>query len=405
MRVLHICESLQGGAGKAVYRLHEALLRNGVESRVLTRNAGGNVLEVYTYTQQEPLKKQLIKKVKEKTGLGRSLTDMYEERWMKLKPGSVTETFTFPVTEYRIEDHPLTGWAEIIHLHWVSKFLNWPSFFKKINKPIAWTIHDTNTLNGGFHYLLEQELDENKNILAFNKELLELKKNSIANFANKMIFIAPSNWMLSNLKHSHFNAKKAVQIFYTIQPGIYKNRDRQKHREIFGIPENKKCILIMLDERSWKGIDMLAQFFSHYENKEACLVVLRSHHSLHFKTKLDIIYVESIGNELLLALLYNSVDLFVTASVEDNLPNTVIESICCGTPVAAFPIGGMTDLVEPGQNGYLAESVNAESLGKAIDKAISKTWDHNAIMHAAHRKFDGDKIAAQHIEIYKELLQ
>ena len=37
---------------------------------------------------------------------------------------------------------------------------------------------------------------------------------------------------------------------------------------------------------------------------------------------------------------------FYCPSIEDNLPNTVVESMSCGTPVAAFNIGGMPDMIE-----------------------------------------------------------
>jgi glycosyltransferase involved in cell wall biosynthesis len=404
MKVLHICESLRGGAGKAVYRLHEALLNQGIESRILTRNPGEYVLEVYTYNLQEPLKKLIVKKIRSRIGNAIDPESIYIQKWQEARAGSRSETFTFPVSTNRVEDHALIGWADIIHLHWTSGFLNWPTFFSAINKPLAWTVHDTNTLNGGFHYLLEMKLEENRKLKELNEELLELKKQSFSRFKNKLMLIAPSTWMLDNIRHSFFKNNKSTQILYTIQPHIFRNRNRYKFREAFDIPENKKCILIMLEERIWKGLDILEKFFLRYKDPDVHLVVLRSHQSLKFNTNLPITYIERIHQELLLSLLYNSVDLFITASLEDNLPNTVIESICCGTPVVAFRIGGMTDLIEHGQNGFLADKVTAESIGSCIEKALAESWDHDVISIAAHTKFDSHKIAASHIEVYKELL-
>jgi glycosyltransferase involved in cell wall biosynthesis len=85
--------------------------------------------------------------------------------------------------------------------------------------------------------------------------------------------------------------------------------------------------------------------------------------------------VHSLGyldHERTMALAYNAADVVVHPAPVDNLPNTVMESIACGTPVVAFPTGGIPDMVRPGITGWLAEGLSSESLGVALDRALSE---------------------------------
>ena len=43
----------------------------------------------------------------------------------------------------------------------------------------------------------------------------------------------------------------------------------------------------------------------------------------------------------------------VLPSVEDNCPNVVLEAMAAGVPVAASSIGGIPDLIRPGETGAL----------------------------------------------------
>ncbi|TAE46946.1 MAG: hypothetical protein EAY69_07690, partial [Cytophagales bacterium] len=74
------------------------------------------------------------------------------QKYTKLLLKKKEVQFTFTESAYNILSHHLVKEADIIHLHWVAHFLDYASFFKKINKPVVWTLHDKNPLNGGFHY-------------------------------------------------------------------------------------------------------------------------------------------------------------------------------------------------------------------------------------------------------------
>ena len=103
--------------------------------------------------------------------------------------------------------------------------------------------------------------------------------------------------------------------------------------------------------------------------------------------------------------LYNAVNLFVTPSLDENLPNTIMEAMACGTPCVGFHIGGIPEMIGHKENGYVAQYQDAEDLAKGIawtienekglsDKAIDKVKSNYA----------NSIVAQQYTELYKNLL-
>ena len=73
-----------------------------------------------------------------------------------------------------------------------------------------------------------------------------------------------------------------------------------------------------------------------------------------------------IQDEQTLIELYNLADVFVAPSQQENYPNSVLEASACGTPVVAFRIGGIPDIVSHKESGYLAPYCDIEKLAAGI---------------------------------------
>jgi glycosyltransferase involved in cell wall biosynthesis len=104
---------------------------------------------------------------------------------------------------------------------------------------------------------------------------------------------------------------------------------------------------------------------------------------------------------------YNAADVFVAPSLEDNLPNTVMESLSCGTPVVAFNIGGMPDMVEHKVNGYLAEPQNKISLANGIMWVIENNNKEILSLNARKKitkNFTPEIVANLYMNFYKSLI-
>ena len=118
------------------------------------------------------------------------------------------------------------------------------------------------------------------------------------------------------------------------------------------------------------------------------------------------LYIEIIKSEAELAEVYSFADVFVLPSLEDNLPNMVMEALSCSTPVVAFDSGGITDMIEHKINGYLAGFMSAEDLAEGILFVLNGNSESLAL-HARKKiteNFSYDIIAEKHINLYKRLL-
>ena len=105
--------------------------------------------------------------------------------------------------------------------------------------------------------------------------------------------------------------------------------------------------------------------------------------------------------------LYNAVDLFVTPSLEENLPNTIMESLSCSTPCVGFEIGGIPEMIEHQKNGYLAEYKSADDLARGIYWCLWEA-DYESLAVNARQKvvdcYSEEAVANAYIQLYNELL-
>ena len=192
MKVVHISTSKHGGAGIAAFRIHEALNKFGeIDSYFLQRTENDDIVNNTYQIKAETKKENFLSKVKRR--LNRTNDLEYRNKRNEINKSRNFEIATFPESSFRIEDHPLIKDADIIHLHWVADFLNYPTFFKRIKKPIVWTLHDMNPFQGLFHYK-NDEINNEETLGDFDKKILKEKIKSIHKNKNINI-ITLCNWM------------------------------------------------------------------------------------------------------------------------------------------------------------------------------------------------------------------
>jgi glycosyltransferase involved in cell wall biosynthesis len=92
-----------------------------------------------------------------------------------------------------------------------------------------------------------------------------------------------------------------------------------------------------------------------------------------------------LKSERLLSFAYSAADVFVCPTREDNLPNVVLEAMACGTPIVAFSVGGLQDMVRPGVTGFLAPQGDVRSLRAAIESVISDDERRAQMSHECRR--------------------
>jgi glycosyltransferase involved in cell wall biosynthesis len=119
-------------------------------------------------------------------------------------------------------------------------------------------------------------------------------------------------------------------------------------------------------------------------------------------------FLGQLHDAITLALAYSAADVFVCPSRQENLPNTVLESLACGTPVVAFPVGGIPDMVEHGVNGWLAQAYDTAELARGISLLLNDAELRQRMGEAGRKKVEqtyaAPVIARRHIALYEEIL-
>jgi glycosyltransferase involved in cell wall biosynthesis len=385
-------KSWKGGAANACVRLHLGLLKSGIKSKLLLLDKGSlETPETYGLYQTEAT--LFCKRVLHHL--------WYKRPWKTFLRPTIQEGFHFPLTAHDISVHPLFHWADIFHLHWVSDYLDYPAFFKKTHKPVIWTLHDMEPFSGGNHYEFGFPAQAFKKLVESNTLL---KKNACAGVA--MHITAPSKWLTQKAARSEvFSAFPATCIPNGIDTCVFQPLDKNTSRKELGIPLDKKVLLFVAESAAIKrkGMDYLLEALPQLTNENLLLAFAgKGNQALNDNPK--VFPLGHISSEVRMTQAYSAADLFVIPSLEDNLPNTVLESLACGTPVAGFETGGIPDMVKDGFNGFLSSDKNAMSLAKVIDKAMQHPFDAEAIRKDAVNRFDLSVQTCAYVQLYQSLL-
>ena len=401
MKVVHVCTSDKGGAGIAAVRLHKALLAQGVESTFLSLYCSGTTPAHACYKTKS--KFTYFQRLKNKLGIPVLVS---EKNTIILKSFNANyEIFSFPDSDYEVEQHPLLKDADIINLHWVSGFLNYPTFFNAVKKPIVWTLHDMNPLLGGFHYMGDKVRNE-KAMGELEKSLMKIKENSY-NLSNINV-ITPSEWLFNEVKKSIFKNQNCQVIYNSLDMTVFKLQSVSVARQFFNLPENKIIMLFVAQDTGnfRKGFDLLKESLNNLHLSDDIVIVSVGAKSSQLNIPKNCIFIDTISDEKQMSLLYAAADLYILPSREDNLPNVMLESLSCGTPVIAFSNGGMKEIIKNGFNGFLADDCNAENLTDAISKGLQfiKEMNRSEISKDAETLFAPEIQSKAYIKLYQQLL-
>lgn len=418
MKVVHLNTSDFGGAAMAAIQLHEALLEKGVESDLLTLNKtrediprhsvvhpfqlGENAgLDKARYKARRALEKMGVVEDRHNTPDNKNLLDR--------PPGH--EIFTVPYSFFNVLDHPLVQAADVVHLHWVSYgMIDFGTFFRNCTKPIVWTLHDMNPFTGGCHHA--DDCTEYERTCGLCPQLKDprkahdywsYKQPALARVPKERIcLVAPSHWLEEKAIASSIFGGQGCEV---VPNGFNTEHYRMQRnaRQVLGLPADKKIILFnALDvSNPRKGMQYLLPALQGLKDENVLLVSIGGR-STPLPKGVGLHDPGFITSTEKLALYYSAADVFVLPSVAENLPNTISESLLCGTPVVAFRVGGIPEQVNP-DNGLLVERIGSSELASAIRTALAKAWDRRSISRNAALRYDRRSVAAEYQRIYGTL--
>lgn len=405
MKVLHIATMDQGGAGIAARRIHHALLRQGVESCMLvkTKQSDDDTVEAAqpNLDLYHPSSNSLVRKWEQvQRRRGKRLTRVEQYEWQMLRlDRQYGAAYTSPVSNFDLSQNLLVRQADVIHLHWVENFLDYPSFFAQVDKPIVWTIHDENVAYGGFHYSDEAERLKDPYSLIEN-DFLKIKRQALTDGLN-IHFVALSR-MMEQFYHdkgiaSHF----PVEVIHNgIEPDRFQLFDRDYCRQILGVSSDRKVLCFCASDinDTHKGLSILVKALEAM-NRSDITLVCAGKGSLP-QCSFPVMGIGAIANPRLLSVVYSASDLFVLPSLQEAFAQTPLEAMACGCPGVAFPCSGIDELVNE-TNGVKCADFSEKALADGIIKAMSRLYNRQDIREDAIARFNIDSIAQQYIDLYK----
>lgn len=382
MRVLIINTSERtGGAAIAANRLMEALKNNGVKATMLVRDKQTPQITVAaTGAKWLMAIRFLWERLMIWIATGFNKKDIWQVDIANAGT-NITKTQEFQQ-------------ADVIHLHWVNQgFLSLIDLKRILNsgKRVVITLHDMWYFTGICHYAGECEkyktschdcpmLKQKVLGVDFAERVFKKKQKIYGNAS--VTFVGCSKWMqqvaeTSSLTRGH----QVVSIPNAINTSLFCPFDKMAARKKIGLPEDRKLILFgsqrIDDER--KGFRYLVEACNRLQIKKPLLarqltVVVVGINSAVVKplVPFDVVTVDYVSDERSMVSLYNAVDLYVTPSLQDNLPNTIMEAMACGTPCVGFNVGGIPEMIDHKKTGYVASYKDAEDFAEGIAWTLSE---------------------------------
>ena len=380
MKVLHLAANdINGGAAIAGYRLHRGLLNSGIDSKMLVLYKKSDDPSVVQFCPSGNIFKR------QKRDIRARIIGWRNDKFIQKRLTNV-EAFSNAKTPHIEDVQEVLNDIDVINLHWTARFLDYGLLFGNLtgNIPIIWTLHDMHPFTGGCHYAGECDGFVRQCGMCPQLASTTTKDFSHANWKYKqkalseiedtsLNIVTPSKWLGQQSKASSlFSRFNHSVIPYGLDLDVYRPRDIGGLKDALKIPNNARVIGFVADSLSdaRKGFGILTQAMEMLKTENIYLVSIGNKPPV-ISNQVKHIHLGRIQNDGLMSLVYSLFDVFICPSQEDNLPNTVLESLSCGTPVVGFDIGGMPDMVEHGVTGFLAPNIDPIILASCIDEIFS----------------------------------
>ena len=413
MKVVLINSSdIEGGAARAAYRLHQGLQGIGVSSQMLVKNKKSGAPNVIC--SQNGIGNKFDKII---SIISNSPLRLYPERNRGIfSPQWLPDSLAAKVAKIQ---------PDIINLHWVCGGYMQIESVPKFNKPLVWTLHDMWAFTGGCHY--GEECDRYTKSCGSCPQLHSSKDSDLSRWVWQrkaqawknlnLTLVTPSHWLAECAKSSSLLQEYPVNVIANgLDPEVYKPMNRLLLRESLNLPPNKQLVLFGAmqgtDDR-WKGFPLLVPALqslskSGWQDKIELMVFGSSQPENPIDVGFKTHYLGRLEDESL-AKVYAAADVMVVPSRYEAFGQTASEALACGTPVVAFDVTGLKDIVDRQQNGYLAKPYETEDLARGIAWVLEDPERHQKLCRSARlkveEKFTLQVQARAYKNLYEEILQ
>lgn len=413
MKILHLNTSdISDGAARAVYRLHRGLVELGMDSNMLVQSKSISDYRIIGPRSNSAKVLAKLRSILDKTPL-----HCYPNRSETIfSPSWVPNLFPTKIRRHN---------PDIVHLHWIGGGFIPIEMLRKIKAPIVWTLHDMWAFTGGCHYdeWCGRYISECHScpMLGSSKrfDLAYLIWKRKVKFWQELplTLVTPSRWLAECVSVSKVLGHYSVEVIPNgLDLSLYKPTDKTQARDILGLPKNKKLVLfgaMMATNDTRKGFRLLQTALRKIAKLEdrtryAVLIFGSSEPKNPPDLGFEAYYFGRLHDDISLALLYSAADVFVLSSKQDNLPNTILETLACGTPSVAFNVGGTPDMIKHKINGYVAKPLDTDDLAAGIRWVLASKERHTGLSKEAREKavgsFDIKKVSMKYVKLYEDVI-
>ena len=410
MKVVHICTSLNGGAGLCAKRIIRATRAMGIDAKVIVAEGDNedewvDVFNVpYPWSKIWPIKKfQVLLNMY-------GLWPRYERFPHKInkelkKMDADRVCVTSPISRYKkLHEHPWIKDADIIHLQWVGNFLDYETFFKNVHTPIVWTIHDENPGLGGFHYTSWRD-SSTESFKKLERKLIAIKQEAYSHVENMML-VAISSMMKQYIMSNELLSRFPVRMIHNgIEADRFLKKDKQESRQQLEIPADAIVFTFVAENihEGRKGLKDLIEALEEIQIPNVHLYCLGRYDDILPESDLPVHCVGFVSDAATLSLYYSASDYFVIPSYQEAFAQTPMEAMACGTPVITYPCSGSGDLINE-SNGVICTDFSVNALVDGIRLAMTRKYDPSIIREDVIGRFAYDKIACQYLQLYEDVL-
>ena len=422
IKVLSVCTSLGGGAGRAAYRIHQGVRDLGVDSRMFVKNKHGNDISVISldeFVPANPLYKAFDwtrNKCKNK---------LQHFRWNRYPQRENIFMSDLRGTDLHGALRKLD--YDVLHLHWINnRFVSLKDLPK--NKPIVWTLHDSWPFCGICHYFFDCEGYKKRcgccPFLHSNDDhdlsYQIWKKKQMIYKDLDLHFVTPSRWLGDCAKRSSLIERFSVTVipncldineFRPLNEKEISPRWRNFQEKRFEKPFVLYGAMNAATDKR-KGFSNLLSALrllqeQNHDNGFELIVFGAAESELSMDVSIPIHYVGYVYDTHELVSLYNLASVMVVPSLTENLSCAIMESLSCGTPVVAFNIGGNGDMIEHQKNGYLAKELDDADLAEGILWCLENNKENQLGMAArkkVEREYTYESVSGRYGELYETVM-
>jgi glycosyltransferase involved in cell wall biosynthesis len=406
LKILHVNFSdTNGGAARAAYRLHIALIENGFRSEFLVcdkQKSDKNVIGPTSFLSKfwVQFRNELIQKL------------------LSLSKGSVYRSLA--ILPSRWVNFINESDADLVHLHWINGEMLSVKDISRIRKPIIWTLHDMWPFLGAEH-LTYSELPiyefgfKNKTVMQWlfepNYWTYAQKKNY---WKRPLQIVCPSQWLAQQASSSSIMQSWPITVIPNcLDLSVWKPISKDLARKMLNLPLDKKLVMFGsfgANNACHKGRDLLSSALRSMplELEDLEIVILGKNfgdydddfgYRCHF--------IPHLYDDISLVTLYNAVDVVAVPSRIESFCQMASEAQACGVPVVAFEVGGLIDIVGHKETGYLAVPFSTVDFAEGLVWALHEGAVTEIIV-AAREKMIGlvahDQVVEMYCGVYRKIL-